>query len=134
MKRYFKIVAFAAAALFSLVFASCEKDDVSNSVVGTWEITSYKFSNALEMEEDDDDGFQIGDTITFYEDGRYEDSEETGRWTKEGNVLTIIFDDEDSEDFYLPVVLNITKLTNTVLEVNLDYIVLKIELKMKRVK
>ena len=72
--------------------------------------------------------------MTFYSDGTYEDSEDNGRWSKDGNTLTIILDDDD-DDISIPAVMKIKKLTDTVLEVKLDYGgIIQFEIKMKRVK
>ena len=68
--------------------------------------------------------------MTFYSDGRYQDSEEPGRWSKNGNILTVTIDNELS----IPSVMTITKLTDKVLEVKLDYgNIIQFEIKMKRV-
>lgn len=130
MKKYFSLIAFAMVAVFSLVFVSCgdDEEEFEASVVGTWEVTYVRASSYWGV--DDDEGFKKGDQMTFYSDGRYEDSEDTGRWSKKGNVLTIDIDDE----FSLPAVMTITKLTDKVLEVKLDYDrILQVEMKLKRV-
>ncbi len=128
MKKYFKLAALAVAALFGLLFVSCEKSDVEGSVVGTWEVTHFEFSTLFD--EEDGEGLQVGDTMTFYEDGTYEDSEDIARWTKKGNILTIIYDDDD----YLPAVMKIVKLTDKVMEVELDYVFVQAKVKMRRVQ
>lgn len=119
---------FALMAFFCLTFVSCGDDDedLSASVVGTWEVTYVKATSSYDMEE----GIKVGERLTFYSDGRYQDSEDTGRWSKDGNTLTITIDD----DFSIPAVMKIAKLTDTVLEVKLDYGgILQFEVKMKRV-
>lgn len=121
-------MAFALMAVFSLTLASCGDDDedLSASVVGTWEVIYVKATSSYDMEE----GIKVGERLTFYSDGRYQDSEDTGRWSKDGNTLTITIDD----DFSIPAVMKIAKLTDTVLEVKLDYGgILQFEVKMKRV-
>jgi len=120
-------------AVFSLALVSCGDDDDDEevfeaSVVGTWEVTYVKASSSYDM--DDEEGLKVGDQMTFYSDGRYEDSEETGRWSKQGNILTVTIND----DFSIPSVMTITKLTDKVLEVSLDYgSLIQFEIKMKRV-
>ena len=131
MKKYLSFIAFAMMAVFSLSLVSCGDDDDEEfeaSVVGTWEVTYLKATSSFDM--DDDEGLKVGDRMTFYSDGRYKDSEDTGRWTKNGNTLTIVIDD----DYSVPAVMMITKLTETILEVKLDYgSIIKFDIKMKRV-
>ncbi len=133
MKKTFNLIAFAMLAVFSLALVSCGDDDDDEevfeaSVVGTWEVTYVKASSSYDM--DDEEGLKVGDQMTFYSDGRYEDSEETGRWSKQGNILTVTIND----DFSIPSVMTITKLTDKVLEVSLDYgSLIQFEIKMKRV-
>ena len=129
MKKYLKLVAVAIMAIVSLAFVSCEKDggDSTGSVVGMWEIT---YVNAATMEGMEmDGGYKAGDTMTFYANGEWEDSTDSGTWTKSGDTLTIIIDDEYS----FPIVMKITKLTSKVLEVKLDYTFFQLDMKMKKV-
>lgn len=133
MKKYLSFIAFAMMAVFSLSFMSCgddedDEDVYEASVVGTWEVTYVKATSSYDM--DDDEGLKVGDRMTFYSDGRYKDSEDTGRWSKNGNTLTVTIDD----DFSIPAVMVITKLTDTILEVKLDYgSLIKFDVKMKKV-
>ena len=57
-----------------------DEDVYEASVVGTWEVTYVKATSSYDM--DDDEGLNVGDRMTFYSDGRYKDSEDTGRWSK----------------------------------------------------
>lgn len=133
MKKHLCFIAFAMMAVFSLSFMSCgddedDEDVYEASVVGTWEVTYVKATSSYDM--DDDEGLNVGDRMTFYSDGRYKDSEDTGRWSKNGNTLTVTIDD----DFSIPAVMVITKLTDTILEVKLDYgSLIKFDVKMKKV-
>ena len=134
MKKFLSFLAFAMMAVFGLSLVSCgdDEEDFDASIVGTWQVTYVKATSSFGLEEDD--GIKVGDRMTFYPDGTYEDSEETGRWSKDGNTLTIILDDDD-DDISIPAVMKIKKLTDTVLEVKLDYGgILQFEIKMKRVK
>lgn len=130
MKNYLSFITFAMMAVFSLSFMSCGDDDedvYEASVVGTWEVTYVKATSSYDMYG----GYNVGDRMTFYSDGRYKDSEDTGRWSKNGNTLTLTIDDDD---FSIPAVMVITKLTDTILEVKLDYgSLLKFDVKMKKV-
>ena len=122
----------------SIVLASCESssNDEENeaSIVGTWEVTFIEESSSYELEGEE---IHVGDKVYFYPDGRFKDPIETGRWSKDGNLLTITLDvDEDDERIILniPSVMRITKLTDKVLELKLDYgNVVQIVIKMKRV-
>ena len=131
MKKYLSLFAFAMMAVFSLSVISCGDDDedvFEASVVGTWEVTYVKATSSFDLDEDE--GLKIGDRMTFYSDGRYQDSEGTGRWSKNGNTLTVTVDD----DYSVPAIMTIIKLTDTVLEVKLDYgRVMKFDIKMKKV-
>jgi hypothetical protein len=131
MKKLYSTIMLLAMMVAALGFTACgddEEDVIEASVVGTWEVTYVKASSSYDM--DDDEGLKIGDQMTFYSDGRYKDSEDTGRWSKKGNTLTVTIDD----DFSIPAVMTITKLTDKVLEVKLDYgSLIQFEIKMKRV-
>ena len=131
MKKLYSAIMLLAMMVAALSLTACGGDDEDEneaSVVGTWEVTYVKASSSYDM--DDEEGLKIGDQMTFYSDGRYKDSEDTGRWTKKGNTLTVTVDD----DFSIPAVMTITKLTDRVLEVKLDYgSFIQFEIKMKRV-
>ena len=134
MKKFLSFMVFAMMAVFGLSLVSCGDDDedFEASIVGTWEVTYVKATSAYGLDEDD--GFEIGDRMTFYSNGTYEDSEDIGSWSKDGNTLTIFLDDDD-DVISIPAVMKIKKLTETVLEVKLDYGgILQFEIKMKRVK
>ena len=138
MKKLFLLMAFAMMTALSIVLASCESssNDEENevSIVGTWEVTFIESSTSYEFVGEE---VKVGDKVYFYPDGRYENPIETGRWSKDGNLLTIILDvDEYDERIILniPSVMRITKLTDKVLELKLDYgNVVQIVIKMKRV-
>lgn len=133
MKKFLCLITFAMVTVFSLSLVSCgdsdEEDVAEASIVGTWEVTYVTAYSSYDM-EDDGDGLKVGDRMTFYSDGKYEDSEGIGRWSKNGNTLTVVVDD----DYSIPAIMTITKLTNKVLEVELDYgSLIQFEIKMKRV-
>lgn len=131
MKKFVVLLTFAMMAVLGLTLVSCGgygEEDSEASVVGTWEVTYVKVTSSYDM--DDEEGLKVGDQMTFYSDGRYQDYEETGRWSKNGNILTVTIDNELS----IPSVMTITKLTDNVLEVKLDYgSLIQFEIKMKRV-
>ena len=118
-------------AVFSLALVSCSNDDgdneVTSSIVGTWEVTERKVSSPYSIE----DGLQVGERITSHSDGRYEEPHDTGKWSQEGNTLICTSDD----DFLsIPGGWEILKLTDKVLEVRLDYgSFVQGKLKMKKV-
>ena len=131
-------MAFALMTALSIVLVSCESssNDEENevSIVGSWEVTFIEQSSSYELVGE---VMKVGDKVYFYPDGRYENQFETGRWSKDGNLLTITLDvDEDDERIILniPTTMKITKLTDKVLELKLDYgNLVKFEIKMKRV-
>ena len=131
MNKFVVLLTFAMMAVFGLTLVSCGDDgeeDNEASVVGTWEVTYVKVTSSYDM--DDEEGLKVGDQMTFYSDGRYKDYEDTGRWSKNGNILTVTID----EVLSVPSVMTITKLTDNVLEIKLDYgNIIQFEIKMKRV-
>ena len=133
MKKLFSFIALAMMAVFSLSLVSCgnsDEDELTEaSIVGTWEVTYVKASSAYPM-EDYGGGLNIGDRMTFHSDGTYEDKVDIGRWSINGNTLTVVIDD----DMSIPAVMTIKKLTDKVLEVELNYgSFIQFEIKMKRV-
>ena len=90
-------MAFAMLAVFSLAFVSCGDDDDEDeitaeaTVVGTWEVTENNFQlkikevfgmNIEDWEEDEEESLNVGDRITFFENGTYRTKNETGKWKK----------------------------------------------------
>lgn len=148
MKKYMSFMAFAMLAVFSLAFVSCGDDDDEDeitaeaTVVGTWEVTENNFQlkikevfgmNIEDWEEDEEESLNVGDRITFYENGTYRTKNETGKWKKSGNVLRVKSDDLD-EDVYTFTDMTIKKLTTKVMELTLsveDYF--SYDVKMKKV-
>lgn len=148
MKKYMSFMAFAMLAVFSLAFVSCGDDDDEDeitaeaTVVGTWEVTENNFQlkikevfgmNIEDWEEDEEESLNVGDRITFYENGTYRTKNETGKWKKTGNVLRVKSDDLD-EDVYTFTDMTIKKLTTKVMELTLsveDYF--SYDVKMKKV-
>lgn len=134
MKKYMSFMAFAMLAVFSLAFVSCGDDDDEDeitaeaTVVGTWEVTENNFQlkikevfgmNIEDWEEDEEESLNVGDRITFYENGTYRTKNETGKWKKSGNVLRVKSDDLD-EDVYTFTDMTIKKLTTKVMELTLS--------------
>ncbi|MBO7558905.1 MAG: hypothetical protein J6T52_10470 [Bacteroidaceae bacterium] len=134
MKKYMSFMAFAMLAVFSLAFVSCGDDDDEDeitaeaTVVGTWEVTENNFQlkikevfgmNIEDWEEDEEESLNVGDRITFFENGTYRTKNETGKWKKSGNVLRVKSDDLD-EDVYTFTDMTIKKLTTKVMELTLS--------------
>ena len=113
-------------------------DDVDNgkveaSIVGVWECTYLDFDKDYPGLHADAH-LNIGDRVRFKSDGtyyaNYSDGEyETGRWSLNGNTLTIAADVEIS----IPFEYNVTKLTSTELEFNIDLSIMKAYYRFKRV-
>ena len=133
MRKYMSFMAFAMMAVFSLAFASCGDDDdaiiePTATIVGTWEITENNFNLKIkeimgididDWETDEEESMQVGDRITFSEDGRYSTKNETGSWKKSGNTLKVKSDELD-EDVITFTEMNIKKLTATEMELTLN--------------
>ena len=95
------------AVMFSVGFASCDKDDdeeddMSVSIIGKWEYSDMEGAG------------YVGEVYTFYENGRYDyeyhegsygseygySEEESGVYSLSGNTLTLVC--HESSDGYVP--------------------------------
>ena len=149
MKKYLSIWAFALMAVFSLVAVSCGDDDKDDAIqgdttiVGTWEVTSVDFSSPYGAGDEIGgfeigdievvDGLKAGDRVTFNADGTFKTRYETGRWSVNGNVLTMMSDDVEYDEIVISY-MNIKSLTSTLLDLVLDYEgFFQYEVKFKRV-
>ena len=101
---------------------SCSKDDDnsdSTSQIGTWKLTAEKLNGVNE----DLDACDLKNTVIFdattikfieyFGENCEEFDEMTGAYTRNGNTITIVAEDETQS-------VEITKLTNTTLEVTDD--------------
>ena len=132
MKKYLSFIAFAIMAVFGLSLASCGGDDDEDdidaepTIVGTWEVTSIDADTSIE-------GLtftgEIGNKITFRSNGTYVSNSDNGKWEKKGNTLTVISDDS----YTIPTVFTIPQLTRSVMELKLDYGMLTVVMRLKRV-
>ena len=145
MKKFYSTVMMLAMMVAALSFTACGgDDDVDNgggdvSIVGEWECTNLdldKNTSGLYVES----RINIGDRVRFQSDGtiyaHFSDGEsDTGRWSMRGNAL--IIDGAvrlgDSSSVDVPFEYNVTKLTSTELEFNIDLGILKAFYKFKRV-
>ena len=146
MKKVYSTVMVLAMMVAALSFTACGGDDdevdngkVDSTIVGEWECTNLDFDknlSGLYVES----RINIGDRVRFQSDGtiyaRFSDGEsETGRWSMRGNAL--IIDGAvrlgDSSSVDVPFEYNVTKLTSTELEFNIDLGILKAFYKFKRV-
>ena len=149
MRKYMSFMAFAMMAVFSLAFASCgdDHDDVdiepTATIVGTWEITENNFDLKIKeimgmdidgWETVEEESMQVGDRITFSENGRYSTKNDTGSWKKSGNTLKVKSDELD-EDVITFTEMNIKKLTATEMELTLNLEgYFSYDVKMRKVK
>jgi hypothetical protein len=129
MKKLYSTIMMFAMMVAALSFTACGGDDDDNegsdvAIVGVWEVTSCTAQSDFDVEG----GIAVGDRIYFNADGTYRDSEDTGRWSKSGNTITITLNDGS-----IPGVFQIKKLTTTELEMLLDYGFLTATVKCKRV-
>ena len=146
MKKVYSTVMMLVMMVAALSLIACGSDDdevdngkVEASIVGEWECTYLDFdknTSGLYVES----RINIGDRVRFQSDGtiyaRFSDGEsETGRWSMRGNAL--IIDGAvrlgDSSSVDVPFEYNVTKLTSTELEFNIDLGILKAFYKFKRV-
>lgn len=133
MRKYMSFMAFAMMAVFSLAFVSCGDDDEDDyieptaTIVGTWEITENNFDLKIKeimgmdidgWETNEEESMQVGDRVTFSENGRYRTKIETGSWKKSGNTLKLKPDELD-DDVIAFTEMNIKKLTATEMELTL---------------
>ena len=139
MKKIYSTVMMLAMMVAALSFTACGGDDdvdngkVEASIVGEWECTYLDFDKDYPGLHADAH-LNIGDRVRFKSDGtyyaNYSDGEsETGRWSLKGNTLTIAADVEIS----IPFEYNVTKLTSTELEFNIDLSIMKAYYRFKRV-
>ena len=145
MKKLYSTVMMLAMIVAALSLTACGGDEdvdngkVDSTIVGEWECTYLDFDknlSGLYVES----RINIGDRVRFQSDGtiyaRFSDGEsETGRWSMRGNAL--IIDGAvrlgDSSSVDVPFEYNVTKLTSTELEFNIDLGILKAFYKFKRV-
>lgn len=121
------------AVLLCVNFTACgsddDEDDAEATIVGTWEVTSIDASYSVgELTG------AVGDKMTFRSDGAYVSGDDYGKWKKEGNTLTVTSDDSSEPGVYnIPAVFTITKLTRSAMELKLDYGMIKVVMRLKRV-
>lgn len=140
MKKLYSTVMMFAMMFAALSLTACggDDDEVDNggdaSIVGMWECTYFVFDTDYPEMFDDNSGMKIGDRIRFKSDGTYETDyksghKETGRWSLNGNTLTVA----ENADISIPLDYKITKLTSTDFELTVDIGLLKANYKFKRV-
>lgn len=133
MNKIVKYLAFAVVAILSLTFVSCSSDDdEEQSIVGTWkmdlsdflDLSDYGFEvkGYLYYQFNNDGTFRTVDvTITKYSQEKkelgYEDETEVevekGRYTTNGNIITIKRDDGTTEEAEYKISGNKLTLSNT---------------------
>ena len=140
MRKIYSTVLMLAMMVAALSFTACGGDDdevdngkVEASIVGVWECTYFNFDTDY-PEMFDNSGMQIGDRVRFYSDGTYETDyksghNESGRWSLNGNILTVAA----NADLSIPFDYKITTLTSTNLEFTIDIELLKAIYRLKRV-
>ena len=133
MKKVYSTIMMLAMMVAALGFTACgsddEDDEVSEaSIVGVWECTAFDY-HSISGDDDVDEGIKVGEKIYFHSDGTFSESGDQGTWRLKGNQLTVIVDDE----YYLPVVYTVSKLTSSELILKIDYGVFNATIKFKRV-
>ena len=141
MKKIYSIVMMLAMMVAALRLTACGGDDddevdngkVDSTIVGEWECTYYELDTDY-PEMFDESAMQIGDRVCFKSDGTYYteykvQNNETGRWSLNGNTLTVAVDASIS----IPFDYKIQKLTLTELEFTFDMGIMKLFYRCKRV-
>lgn len=118
MTKYFKLLMVALFATMSFAFTSCgdddEPDDPNNeSLVGTWERTTNIDEDWWQKDyiQFKNDGTSISITDVHFM-GQSEVSVEYGKWSKNGNKLTVKADNPSGDGIDIDNG-TIQKLTNT---------------------
>jgi hypothetical protein len=106
-----KKILFSLMALFmlSLTFTSCgddDDDDNGASIVGKWKETSYVWYEDDSNTPQTDEKYTAGDEIEFKSDGTYVQYGDTGKWSINGNKLTLNYKDgskDESEEYIITI-------------------------------
>lgn len=97
LSRYKKYIAIAAVLLVVVTFviALISKNNVENSIVGTWEtIGGYNDSGYVELDEDDRTEWE------FKSNNKLRIDDQIGTYTIDDDILTISSKDYDDEDSF----------------------------------
>jgi RNA polymerase subunit RPABC4/transcription elongation factor Spt4 len=98
LSRYKKYIAIAAVLLVVVTFviALISKNNVENSIVGTWEtIGGYNDSGYVELDEDDRTEWE------FKSNNKLRIDDQIGTYTIDDDILTISSKDYDDEDSFM---------------------------------
>ena len=130
MKKFHTALAMLALFVAALSLTACGGDDEdeigdNNSIVGLWEVVSIDFNGADGVESE----LRVGDRLYINANGTFNDTEDSGRWTLNGKVLTFYTDGE----YQVPAVFEISRLTSNELVLKIDYGIFKATIKYKRV-
>ena len=133
MKKLYSTIMMLAMMVAALSLTACGDDDDDevvddNSIVGVWECTSFDYSDVF-GDYEDDERLKVGERIIIKSDGTYSEPNDRGRWKLSGKTLTFISDD----DYSIPAVFTISKLTSKELVLVIDYEILEATVKFKRV-
>ena len=135
MKKYLSLLAmFAIIFATSSLFVACGGDDDVNdgnvdgnvevSVVGVWECAS------VESDTNNPDLVQVGEKVSFKSDGTYSTNLGiTGKWKKNGNILTLIQDATDA----VAIDYIIEKMTSTEFVLSVDLQIGKVKYSFKHI-
>ena len=136
MKKYLSIFAmFAVIFATSSLFIACGGDDDVNdgnvddgnvevSVVGVWECAN------VESDTNNPDLVQVGEKVSFKSDGTYSTNLGiTGKWKKNGNILTLIQDATDA----VAIDYIIEKMTSTEFILSVDLQIGKVKYSFKHI-
>lgn len=130
MKMLYSKIMLLAMMVAVLGLTACgddEEDEIddNNSIVGLWEVVSIDFNGADGVESE----LRVGDRLYINANGTFNDTEDSGRWTLNGKVLTFYTDGE----YQVPAVFEISRLTSNELVLKIDYGLFNATIKYKRV-
>lgn len=101
------------------------------NLVGVWEVVSYEYDNYGQT-EDEEEGLKVGSKLYFLSDGTCHGDNDSDNyiWLLNGKKLTISW---ANAEWGIPAVLWITKLTANNMELYMNYGIVIVSLKFKRV-
>ncbi len=101
------------------------------NIVGVWEVVSYEYDNYGQT-EDEEEGLKVGSKLYFLSDGTCHGDNDSDDyiWLLNGKKLTISW---ANAEWGIPAVLWITKLTANNMELYMNYGIVIVSLKFKRV-
>jgi hypothetical protein len=116
-----KTLLLGAFAALTLVFSSCNKDEVDSSdMVGSWQQTYefgwVKINGVIDEDQSTDEAVIDGEITIFKKDGTGETDGETFTWKLSGKTLAMNFDEDEETENY-----TVEKLTSSEAVISISY-------------